>query len=611
MEQNRVADLESIVGEITSFGRTNLIHKPSNAQHNKGTEDTELVNAGQDGQYHLSNNTPQDEDQGIQTLIVDTNQSKASPTFASKDSIPSYQQRINFISRPESTRNDLSPGFAFGKAQLLKPLKFDRKLGQSLPERIFRKKSTDVLKDCCKVTTEGSHVSDNLEGPSLQPNDHDISSGLAQSKVLAEGNMETAYGDHSDGITTSQLISQDSLASHDSSHRGLPTPCGQALSNVSENARTTLLETAIVSHEGQESFVIGETTPPAELFPHQSLDTFINRLDDKGFLTDDKRATAAAAPPRKVTETVCQSPNSLQATPLDATEAETRSKSVQSPGPVASEPFLPPDSNRMFTDEKLIDVFVSRYRDQYQANVQAKAQEAQQAAEIQDLTGVCYEMHDRLARAQMEVVAKEKELLKYHEQVPKWQLRISKLSDYIRRLNSDHHNLRNGFRIIENQQKDLLAEKITLERSLKEIRYTIKVEHSKSRNQLSKARQDVRRLQETLTLQDVQLGQEISSLQVERDNSKRLQNELVRMNTSHKTVVKTLSHEGALLKTKMDDLLVCIDGTSNHKMSSGQAATREDVRDCFELLREVRKAETAREQDFQNLCTYMRGRFDQ
>ncbi|KAL9040686.1 MAG: hypothetical protein Q9214_004386 [Letrouitia sp. 1 TL-2023] len=46
-------------------------------------------------------------------------------------------------------------------------------------------------------------------------------------------------------------------------------------------------------------------------------------------------------------------------------------------------------------------------------------------------------------------------------------------------------------------------------------------------------------------------------------------------------------------------------------MHCGQAATREDVQECFELLREIRKVETVQQQNLQDLCTSIRGQFDQ
>ncbi|KAL9033629.1 MAG: hypothetical protein Q9214_007421, partial [Letrouitia sp. 1 TL-2023] len=420
MEQTRVADLNRIVGEITNFGRTTSTHKPSTTPHSKDTEDAEPVYAAQDDQYHWSRTTPQDENQEIQTLTGDTNQPKASPTLANRIPIPSYQQRINFISRPKSANSDLSPGFTFGKAQPLKPLTFNRRQGQTLPERVFGEKSTDSSTDRCQVTTEGNHVPENIDDPSPQPHDQDVSPGSTQSTLLAERNTKMTHGDHSDDMNAPQLSSRDSPASHNPSLRVAPTPNGQTLSNVSEYARKTLLETAIVSHDGQDTFVSGEMTLPPDVFPHQPFDTLTNRVNDKDSLANDQR-TAAPSPPQKVTETVCRSPKSLQATSSNASESKTRSRPVQIPGPVASEPLVHLHSSRLLTDEQLIDIFISRYRDQYQASMQAKAKEAKQSEEIQDLTGVCYELHNRLDKAQLEVIDKEKELLKYDEQVPRWQ----------------------------------------------------------------------------------------------------------------------------------------------------------------------------------------------
>ncbi|KAL9608259.1 MAG: hypothetical protein Q9167_006895 [Letrouitia subvulpina] len=609
MEQNHVADLNRIVGEITSFGRTTSTYKPSTIQHGKGTEDAELLYAGQDDQYHPPRTTPQDESQEIQTLTGDNDQSKASPTFASTISIPSYQQRINFISRPKSAHNDLSPGFTFGKAQPLKPLKFDRKQCQTFPERVFREKSIDGQKDSCHVTTEGSHICENTDDPNLQPNDLDVSSDSIQSTILAGRNMKMAHEGHNDGMNASKSSTQDSLAFHDPSLRGVPTPNGQALSNISEHAHITPVETNLVTHDGQEPFVGEKLTLPPDSFSHQNFDAFINRVNDKNARANDQ-TIAAPTPPSKVTETVCHTPKSLRATSLSITEDKTQSRPVQNPSLAASEPFVPLDSSQLLSDEQLIRVFISRYRDQYQASIQSKAKEVQQTAEIQDLTGVCYKLHDHLTKAQADVTAKEKDLLRYNEQKSRWQVRISKLSDHVQRLNNDHHHLLDGFRAIDNQQKGLLAEKDTLERSLKEIRNALELKHSKSRNHSSKARQTVRRLQEALKMQDVQLRQESLSLQIERDNSKRLQDELSRINASHERVVKTLSHEGALLMTKMDSLSGWIGGISDQEKSFGQAATREEVQECFELIREIRKVETVQEQGFQNLCTSMRDHFD-
>lgn len=210
---------------------------------------------------------------------------------------------------------------------------------------------------------------------------------------------------------------------------------------------------------------------------------------------------------------------------------------------------LPPN------DEDPLNLMLLCYRRGQQERETAREIQNAQAIEVQDLRDVSSTLFQQLQDVRRREQLQAAELTRVHAIVPKWEARIKQLSKHVKELADDHLKLHDDAQEIRAQQQHIHVDKVKLDSTLKDVQNIIEQDRNKVQKTFTEARHHLQMLEQTVDNQEIQLQEDADLLNVERDRSQRLEDEIQKMTSNHQHIVKLLTGHREIITDKLDELL--------------------------------------------------------
>ena len=253
------------------------------------------------------------------------------------------------------------------------------------------------------------------------------------------------------------------------------------------------------------------------------------------------------------------------------------------------------------SDEDLLSLLIFRYRREQQERDAERARRLAKDAELEDIKDVSNLLHRQLQTVQEREKVQQVELRKLHAIMPKWENRIQKLKDYVKGLTNDHNRLRDGAKHIDEQRRDVAADKSVIGAMLGDAHHAVELSRSQCQHILDKAKHQIVLLSRTIEDQEIRLQEDTELLQVERDRNQRLEDELSRITDSHRGLIKASDESRKALEAKLDEVLSQNNVSIVPSQSNSEVHCRDMLTQCIYLLQEVRNTDVVKPHDLRKL----------
>lgn len=259
--------------------------------------------------------------------------------------------------------------------------------------------------------------------------------------------------------------------------------------------------------------------------------------------------------------------------------------------------FPCPPVSKASSNEELMGILLSRFEAQQQNREELRTSQLENAFEIQDLKGVSKNLYEELQKVRDRERIQKMELSEFNKLKPRWQHRIQKMNEYVQSLSDDHEKLRQEAKEIREQQKLIQTEKASLEAALKDARYVVDQDRSRTREILAEARHGIELLEHTVENQKGQISQNADLLIHERDRSEGLANAISNITSKYQDLTILFTSYRDAVMDKLGNLL---------QRSDDQIANapqpQEDLKPIMDqCLQELRELDVVKQKDFMSL----------
>ncbi|KAL2044661.1 hypothetical protein N7G274_002435 [Stereocaulon virgatum] len=512
--------------------------------------------------------------------------------------------KLNLLTRPLSSHEDLDAGFSFTKAKPRQQLDFSRKPKQSTDTHA-NEASTSLPPAAEALPFRTSPPASNITKPT-------------QSKISATNPPKQASHEVTLLAVPFPNVYSPAPSEHVSTAED-PTACvGSPPSKLPINEASTSAEDTLggpnsneVNHthhqyihetyHAQRSSPRGTSHNP-EHFTQETYDAlgcFVNEIPHHSENAPQKPTTMRSRP-------------SLAAIPASRVTKNRKKKvTVQgnNGGAVTSHRFLPTGE----TNEDMLLLLMNRIRqdrrerDATQAALEASNRQCQMFAalssdldaRLHDTTKLCSE--------------KEAQLSKIKAARPGWETKIKKLSEYVQGLTNDHNRLRDDARNIREQSSIIFKEKKCLHDALQEMSQMTTEQGSKSRKLVIEARRDLEMLQRKVQHQQSDIHNKQELLVAERAHNIQLEGQISDFAAGaarHEYLAGLLLGHRDVITRKIDEFLEKADFSKAATPGESQDHLRLMLEQCLTVLTNLKVHDAAKPDKYDKLQDSMRGYFD-
>ena len=256
------------------------------------------------------------------------------------------------------------------------------------------------------------------------------------------------------------------------------------------------------------------------------------------------------------------------------------------------------------SQEDLLRILIMRTQEESRSRERAKAILQAKDAELGDTRQACSQLKAQLQALQNREKEHAAQISKYQNVLPGWKANLHKMQGYFKDLMKDHNELKTDVAATRKIYEEVNADKTAIETSLKAAiaaQETLPQNPPNITATLSKARQQIELMEQTIRTQKAELGDEGNLLDYERDRNKRLENEMAKISTNHQQMLGMVLSYRDVTTGKLDQLL-----KSNLAMPAIAKAVDEDsiqtmLDRCVASLREFQSPQAVKTEDLQRL----------
>ena len=455
--------------------------------------------------------------------------------------------KISLLTRPVSSHEDPAAGFSFTKAKPMQPLDFSRK------------------------------ISSNAILPVPFPN---VVNRLPQES--RQSILDTAEEQHKEQAEPAVAASNEAMMSGDDT---LVEP---------ESEKVDALSRRHGSNSGPQKPV---------RHPTQSRQTSVDVTSQH-----PKEQTPTTRPVGRIAK--------LPEAGVDARLKGTKpQKMKQGPLGTSARAFEPLSQKALCNEADFLQMLLHKRRqdDQEREKERKAMQKALQdkETEYQDLYAASEDLYAQLQDMSQRYRASEANLSKIKEAKPGWEIKLKKLSDFIKGLTHDHNRLRDDAREMSERQYTILEEKESIVKALREVCQTSEERHSSSRQQITEARHDMEVLSHDMDHQQVQLRQVESLLSFERAKNDHLEKQISTLTDSHALLASLITEHRDAISRGITQLLEKYQQGQLASVSNPEDSLKPILEQCFMMLKELPNAgDHVRSADLQNFNDSMRQHLD-
>ena len=459
---------------------------------------------------------------------------------------------MKVLTRPVSSGQHPAAGFSFTKAKPIQQFDFRR------PKQL----QSPPLPDTAQTVQNAINLTDHRV-PSPK---HVLKDPLPVPFPNIVPARSRAYG-HSTP-NTAKDVSRPNASLSDAPLNEVPMPADDVLTDSVLNGTKPLLTAPVFSHSPSE--MIGTVDKQPVHMQHRS------NKKSKDFLT-----SVAGTP--KITKSRWRKPKT---------------------GPTTKGP----NRKDTYTDVDLLNLLMYRRRQGQQELDNFRATQSGMEAEMLKLRDMTNDLSGQLQEAIHRTTQKSAELSKVKSSMPIWESKIKRLSDYVKGLTNDHKRLREDADDMNKQYQHVFVAKKQLQNTLDDARKSFEQERIRFQQLDDDARHKVETLTQTIQHQSTQLQTDEDLLMVERERSDRLEEQIVRVTTSHGQLSEILTGHRDSIACKIDELLHqarSIVPPNGPPESNSHNSIKPMLEQCFGILQELHKTTHVKPEDLQRLNNNM------
>ena len=484
-------------------------------------------------------------DEAILTGIVSGGSGQSSPQASPQAFQPAP---ISVLTRPVSSGQDPATGFSFTKAKPIQQLDFRRpKQTQSRPIP----KTAQAARTIINVTgRQGPSPKPVLNGPAPVPFPNVIPA------------HSQAYN-HSTPNTTS-----DATLLNASFTRTLPNEVSMSTDDTLTDS--TLNGTKPVSTAPVSSHSLTEMTGIVNEQP-------VNTPHRSGKTSSDFLTFVAHTP--KITKSRRRKPKT---------------------GPATNGPT----HNDTYTDDDLLRLFMYRRRQGQEELEYFRATQPEMEAEREKLRDTSNDLSGQLQEAIQRETQRSAEVSKLKSNMPIWESKIKRLSEYVKGLANDQKRLREDAEDMHRQYRDVSVAKQKLHKALEDARKSIEQERVRSQHLEDDARHRIETLTQTIQHQSTKLQSDENVLLFERERSNRLEDQISRITASHGQLLELFTGHRDTITDKVDELLhqaQSIVPPNESSETNSSETIRPMLEQCIGILQELHEVAHVKPEDLQKL----------
>ena len=273
-----------------------------------------------------------------------------------------------------------------------------------------------------------------------------------------------------------------------------------------------------------------------------------------------------------------------------------------------------PNRKDTYTEDDLLKLLMYRWRHGQQELEYFRATHCGMETEMRKLRDMTNDLSGQLQEAVQRATQRSAELSKIKSSMPTWESKIKRLSDYVKGLTNDHKRLREDADDMHKQYQHVFVAKTQLQNTLDDARKSLEQERIRFQQLDDDARHKIETLTQTIQHQSTQLQSDESLLMVERERSDRLEEQIVRITTSHDQLSEILTGHRDSIASKIDELLHqtrSIVPPNESSESSSYDPIKPMLEQCVGILQELHKTTHVKPEDLQklnnNIDTFVEG----
>lgn len=501
--------------------------------------------------------------------------------------------KLNLLTRPVSSHEDLDAGFSFAKAKPKQCLDFSREPKQNTAAHA--NDVSNLLPPATeKMLSRNSPPTSNVTEPTQDTGTATSPSKEASNKVTVRavpfpnihGTVSFEHASTTGGATAPIGPPPSKLPTNDVSMSAGNIPVRSDFNKVNSTHQQYTQDSAYPNRPPDTHYALGY--PPNEV------------MSTSHHPQNAPRKPAIKAP--------CVA---RTAVPGASRVTKNRKKKVTgAPGNNAAFQPLPAaeDSN-----EEMFFLLMNRVRQDRRESEAKDAALETSNRQCQMLAALNDDLDARLNDVSRLCSEKEAQLSKIKAAKPGWETKIRKLSEYVKGLTNDHNRLRDDARDVREQSGEILKEKKCLHDALQEVSQTTTEQHKKSRKLVTEARHDLEILEQKVQYQQSDLRNKQELLVAEQERNLQLEGQISEFaagaaSQEHLTEL-LLGHRDTITR-KIDKLL--------EKTEIFRAATPAESQDqlgpmleqCLTVLQNLQSSDAAKPENYEKLQDSMRGYFD-
>lgn len=235
--------------------------------------------------------------------------------------------------------------------------------------------------------------------------------------------------------------------------------------------------------------------------------------------------------------------------------------------------------------EELLRKTVNMYcQHQEKEKAQVKAREQSRDRDIQDLQTISQALHEQLQETEARVAGQEQELTKYRQVVPQCKDRLKKLGDFLRGLSNDHTRLREIGDTIGTEQRNLWAQKDSVDKMLKDTVHAMEDERGQYQERVLALQHTAKMLEQALNTSSLNLRNETSRLQAEQGRNATLHERLVKSASQYEELTAKFAQQESGLSSRIADLRGLIQAEVCNSQPIDHDHLNEKLDECLRLL---------------------------
>ena len=267
-----------------------------------------------------------------------------------------------------------------------------------------------------------------------------------------------------------------------------------------------------------------------------------------------------------------------------------------------------PNRKNGYTEEDLLRLLMYR-RTQGQQELECfRATHRGMEAEMRKLRDMTNDLSGQLQEAVHHATQRSAELSKVKSSMPLWESKIKQLSNYVNGLTNDHKRLREDADDMHKQFQHVFVAKKQLQNTLDDARKSLEQERIRFQQLDDDARHKIETLTQTIQHQSTQLQSDENLLMVERERSDRLEEQIIKITTSHGQLSEILTSHRDSITCKIDELLhqaQSIVPPNEPSESNAHDPIKPMLEQCFGILQELHRTTHVKPGDLQKLNNNM------